>query len=116
MFQSTKTPFNTKIDPNAEEAEELVELKVSKAMKLEFNNKTNSFLLSLHDSYPLLSKKASIILVQFATTYLCEAGFSDLAPITAKSKNRLNSSIGCVISRGFRRSGGGSGGDVSNSM
>ena len=72
--------FNTEIEPNAEEAEELAEFNVSNAMKLAFNSKTDdsSFWLSLHDSYPLLSKKASVILVQFATTYLCEAGFSDL--------------------------------------
>ena len=35
-----KDPFNTKIDPNAKEAEELAQFKVSNAMKLAFNNKT----------------------------------------------------------------------------
>ena len=71
-----RDPFNTKIDPNAEEAEELAEFKVLNAMKLAFNNKTDdsSFWLSLHDPHPLLRKKASAILVQFVTTYLCEAG------------------------------------------
>ena len=74
-------PFNTEIDLNVEEAE-----------KLAFNNKTDDsiFRLSLHDSYPLLSKKASVILVQFATTYLFEAGFFDLASIKTKSRNRFN--------------------------
>ena len=78
-----RDPFNTEISPNTEEAEELVEFKVSNAMKLAFNNKTDdsSFWLSLYNTYPLLSKKASLILVQLPTTYLCEAGFSDLAPI-----------------------------------
>ena len=33
--------FKTEIDPNAEEAEELVEFKVSDAMKLAFNNKSD---------------------------------------------------------------------------
>ena len=87
-----RDPFNAEIDPNAKEAEKLAEFKVSKAMKLAFNNKTDdsSFWLSLHDSYPQLSKKASAILVQFATTCLCEAGFSDLTSIKTKSRNRLN--------------------------
>ena len=87
-----RDPFNTEIDPNAEEAEELAEFKVSNVMKLAFKNKTDdsSFWLSLHDSYPLLSKKASVIPVQFTTTYLCEAGFSDLASIKTKSRNRLS--------------------------
>ena len=70
-----KDPFNTEIIPNAEEAEELAEFKVSNAMKLVFKNKTDfSFKLFLYDSYPLLSKMISVILVQFATTYLFEAG------------------------------------------
>ena len=87
-----RDPFNIIIDPNAEKAEELVEFKVSNAMKLVFNNKTDdsSCWLSRHDSYSLLSKKASVIFVQFAATYLCEAGFSDLASTKTKSRNRLN--------------------------
>ena len=62
-----RNPFNTEIDPNAKEAK----FKVSNAMKLVFNNKTDdsSFWLSLNDSYSLLSQKASVILVQFPTTY-----------------------------------------------
>ena len=84
--------FNTEIDPNIKEAEELAEFKVLNAMKLAFNSKTDdcSFSLSFHDSYPLLSKKASVILVQFTTTYLCNAGFSDLASIKTKSRNCLS--------------------------
>ena len=87
-----RDPLNTEIDPNAEEAEKLAEFKVLNAMKLAFNNKTDdfSFWLSLHDSYSLLSKKASVYLVQFAATYLCKDGFFDLASIKTKSRNRLN--------------------------
>ena len=83
-----QNPFNTEIDPTAKNAEELAEFKVSNAMKLAFKNKTDdsSYWLSLHDLYPLISKKASIILVQFATAYLCEAGFSDLASIKTNPK------------------------------
>ena len=77
---SYRDPFNPEIDSNAEEAEELAAFKVLNAMKLAFNNKTDSsFWLSLHDSYPLLGKKVSAIFVQFVTTHFCEAGFSDLA-------------------------------------
>ena len=36
-----RDPFYTKIDPNAEEAEELAEFKVSNAMKLTFNFSTS---------------------------------------------------------------------------
>ena len=37
-----RDPFNIEISPNAEEAEELAEFKVSNAMKLAFNNKTET--------------------------------------------------------------------------
>ena len=75
-----------------EEAEELAELKVSNAMKQAFKNRedVSSFWLSLHDSFPILSKKASVMLMQFATSYLCESGFSGLATIKTKSRNRLD--------------------------
>uniref|UniRef100_UPI00358E9691 protein FAM200C-like n=1 Tax=Myxine glutinosa TaxID=7769 RepID=UPI00358E9691 len=87
-----KDPFNAKIEPTEDEAEELAELKVSKAMKLVYSNKEDlsTFWLSVQDAYPLLSKKASVMLIQFATTYLCESGFSDLATIKTKSRNRLD--------------------------
>ena len=39
-----RDPFNAEIDPNAEVAEELAEFKVSNAMKLTFNNKTDDFI------------------------------------------------------------------------
>ena len=72
-----RDPFNTEIDPNAEEADQLAQFKVLNAMKLAFNNKTDDFRfwLSLHDSYPLLRKKVSTILVQFATTTLAKLDF-----------------------------------------
>ena len=87
-----QTPFNTEVDLMAEEAEELAEFKISNAMQQAFNHKPDhsSFCLSVHDFYPVLSKKASVMFVQFSTTYLCEAGFSDLFTIKTKSRNRLD--------------------------
>ena len=87
-----KSPFNTDIDPYEEEAEELAELKVSTAMKLAFKHKEDisSFWLSAREAFPIMSQKASVMLVQFATTYLCESGFSDLSVIKTKARNRLD--------------------------
>ena len=42
-------PFNTENDPNAEEAEKLAEFKVSNAMKLVFDNKTDDSRFWLSD-------------------------------------------------------------------
>ena len=42
MFHGTeRDPYNIEIDPNAEEAEELAEFKLSNAIKLAFNDKTD---------------------------------------------------------------------------
>ena len=51
-----RDPLNAEIDPNAEEAGELAEFKVSNAMKLAFNNKTDDssfvclFMIHIHYS------------------------------------------------------------------
>ena len=70
------------------------QLEVSNAMKLAYNNKIedSSYWLSLNDSYPLLNKKASVILAQFATTYLPLRSriFLIWRPIKTKSRDRLN--------------------------
>ena len=60
-----KDLFNTEVNLMAEEAEELAEFKVSNAMQQAFNHKPDhsSFWLSVHDSYPVLSKKPSVIFV-----------------------------------------------------
>ena len=45
---------------------------------------------SVPQSYTKVSMIALRVLVPFASTYLCEAGFSTLANIKTKNRNRLN--------------------------
>ena len=87
-----KDPFNVVVEPTVVEAEELAMLKVSNEAKVAFRSKKDitSFWLSIQDEYPLLSKMASEMYVQCATTYLCETGFSELATIKTKARNRLD--------------------------
>lgn len=60
-------------------AKELQEWKVSKAMKLVFTNRRTLQLLVVGSGcVPLLSKRASVMLLHFTTTYLCKFRFSDL--------------------------------------
>ena len=40
--------------------------------------------------FPQLAESALNILVPFATTYLCESGFSTLVSIKTKPRNRLD--------------------------
>jgi hypothetical protein len=52
----------------------------------EFNSKSlGEFWCSLIEAYPRLVKRAVKALISFATTYLCESGFSTL--VTIKTKN-----------------------------
>jgi len=41
-------------------------------------------------SYTKVSKEASRVIVPFASTYLCESGFSALVHIKSKTRNQLN--------------------------
>ena len=81
------------MDDNNKMKEELVEMKANKITKMEFDStKLDTFWCAQLNTFPLLAKKVSEILVPFATTYLCEIGFSTLLNIKTKARNRLNSS------------------------
>ena len=57
----------------------------------EFNSKSlGEFSCSLTQAYPRLAKRVMGALIPFATTYLCESGFSALITIKTKSRNRLD--------------------------
>ena len=52
---------------------------------ISFNQKAfASFWLSVLDEYPLLSQKATKILLPFGTTYMCETAFSALTNMKTK--------------------------------
>ena len=86
MFPGRDIRLTLKLILPQEEAEELADLKVSNAMRLASKNKNDVFnsWLPLQDEYPQLIKKAFVMLILFATTYLCEPGFSVLAIIKHK--------------------------------
>ena len=57
---------------------------------INFNQKALASLwLSVLDEYPLLSQKATKILLPFATTYMCETAFSALTNMKTKYRSRL---------------------------
>ena len=74
-------------DPNKEE---LIDLRASELLKIEFNAKTlEEFWCSQQQSYQSLEKQAIRSMIPFATTYLCEAGFSALVTMKTKHRNRM---------------------------
>ena len=45
------------------------------------------------DMFPKLCYKALSVLISFATTYLCQSGFSALLLIKTKSRNHLSAQV-----------------------
>ena len=77
-------------DLSRREEEELAELSSDRTLMISFNQKAlPSFWLSVLDEYPLLSQKATKVLLPFATTYMCETAFSALTNMKTKHRSRL---------------------------
>ena len=60
-------------------------------LRSDFNSeKVAKFWCSLTRVYIRLAKRTKVALIPFATTYLCESGFSALLAIKTKQQNRLD--------------------------
>ena len=74
-----------------EEKEDYIDLTCDSSLKRTFNSvNLTHFWISMNDEYPALTKKALRVLVPFATSYLCEAGFSAMAVIKTKYRSRID--------------------------
>ena len=70
--------------------EQFIELKNdSKARDIYHEKSLLQFWCNMSESYPQISKLAFRTLLPFATTYLCESGFSTLVHIETKKRNRI---------------------------
>ena len=79
-----------KTNLSGREEEELAELSSDQTLMINFHqNALASFWLGVVDEYPLLSQKATKILLPFATTYVCETAFSALTNMKTKYRSRL---------------------------
>lgn len=91
-FQWVRNPFSndSPSDFNTAEEEELIELSSDSSLKVKFSSmKLSTFWYSVRKEFPSLSKKALKVLIPFATSYLCESGFSAVAVIKTKYRSRL---------------------------
>lgn len=81
------------MDDNGEMKEDLVEMKASNKIKMEFDSmQLDTFWCAQLNTFPQLAESTLEILVPFATTYFCETGFSTLVHIKTKDRNRLDAS------------------------
>ena len=72
------------------EAEQFIDLSSDLTLKSLYNlNLLISFWVKARSEFLLVGCKALLVLVPFATSYLCEAGFSAVAIIKSKYRNKI---------------------------
>ncbi|KAE8280105.1 SCAN domain-containing protein 3 [Larimichthys crocea] len=73
------------------ENEQFIDVTSDSTMRLEFKSKTlAAFWIGVEKDFPLLGKRALATLLPFATSYLCEIGFSAVASIKTKYRSKLD--------------------------
>jgi hypothetical protein len=92
--QWIRNPFTFNLDSMDDadmQKEDLIDLQNKALLKQGFSNQNlDEFWCSQIAAHPVLAKKALSALIPFATTYLCESGFSTLVSVKTKARNRLD--------------------------
>ncbi|KAK6312255.1 hypothetical protein J4Q44_G00179190 [Coregonus suidteri] len=93
QYDWVRDPFNAPAPTGFSSAEEdqFIDMTSDSTLRLRFTSQTLSeFWLSVERQYPLLGQRAMGILLPFATSYLCEIGFSAVAALKTKYRSQLN--------------------------
>lgn len=91
QYDWVRDPFNAPAPTGFSSAEEFIDMSSDSILRLWFTSQALSeFWLSVEKQYPLLGQKAIRILLPFATSYLCETGFSAVAALKTKYRSQLN--------------------------
>ncbi|XP_008189601.1 zinc finger BED domain-containing protein 5-like, partial [Acyrthosiphon pisum] len=88
-----KDPLTEKPPSNftTTEEEQLIDISSDSSLRMQFSSYSLlGFCNNIKDEYPEVSNKALRILIPFATSYLCEAGFSAVAVLKSKYRSKLN--------------------------
>ncbi|XP_059372832.1 zinc finger BED domain-containing protein 5-like [Carassius carassius] len=93
QYDWIRDPFSA--TPPAEfsttENEQFIDVTSDSTMRLEVKSKTlAAFWIGVEKDFPLLGKRALATLLPFATSYLCEIGFSAVASIKTKYRSKLD--------------------------
>ncbi|CAI6365033.1 unnamed protein product [Macrosiphum euphorbiae] len=95
-YNWVKNPFLINDKPedlSITEYEEFIEMTTDSSLKTLFDKISLTdfwFSSSITNEYQSLAKKAILALLPFATTYLCETGFSSYASMKTKYRNKLD--------------------------
>lgn len=93
QYDWIRDPFNATppADFSTAEEEQFIDLSSDSTMRLQFRSKTLvAFWIGVEKDYPLLGRRAMATLLPFATSYLCEIGFSAVASIKTKYRSKLD--------------------------
>ncbi len=88
-----RDPFSARppADFSTAEQEQFIDVTSDSTMRLQFKSKAlAAFWIGVEKDYPLLGRRALAILLPFATSYLCEIGFSAVASIKTKYRSKLD--------------------------
>ena len=81
---------------------EFLALREDKSLEVDYQNEELiTFWAKQEKEYPILSQRALNVLIPFATTYRCKAGFSALVAIKTKARNQLkdtDADMRCALS------------------
>lgn len=86
-------PFQTEMPQHFsnEEAEQLIDISTDLSLKSKFQSQSLfEFWSGIENEFPVLSKKALRAVIPFASSYLCECGFSAVAVMKSKYRAKLN--------------------------
>ena len=96
-FEWVKNPFTFAIDPDDDRlqfSENMIELQNDTGFKQMFQTTSlTEFWTNVKKEKPLLWHEAKYVLLPFPTSYMCEAGFSQMTVLKTSIRNRLDVSI-----------------------
>ncbi|KAF2360117.1 hypothetical protein FHG87_009133 [Trinorchestia longiramus] len=102
LWTLVQNPFNTDVELLLESLqEEAIDLKCDFSAKRDFETmKLEEFWVKYLPMYPKVGEEALRVILPFSSTYLSEAGFSALAVLKTKERNRLDveNDLRCALS------------------
>ncbi|KAE8284807.1 Protein FAM200A [Larimichthys crocea] len=93
QYDWIRDPFSASppADLSTPEEEQFIDVTSDSTLRLQFQSKTlAAFWIGVEKQYPLLGKRALATLLPFATSYLCEIGFSAVASIKTKYRSKMD--------------------------